>query len=131
MTNTVTLSNGEVITKLMLKGDRDLVSLNPGGKYYIPPPPAIYNRMRITTDGYQVLVKFPDGTVDMWGWAEVGQGHSYLMPAGLTGIEHISTGFYHSLALKDDGTVVGWGANNAYGQISGPVKGLKDLFITN
>ena len=33
------------------------------------------------------------------------------VPAGLSGVTAISAGGYHSLALKDDGTVVAWGGN--------------------
>ena len=34
MANTVTLSNGKVITKYIFKADKTLLSLLPGGKYY-------------------------------------------------------------------------------------------------
>jgi alpha-tubulin suppressor-like RCC1 family protein len=64
-----------------------------------------------------------DGTV--WGWGDnyygqigtgaLGLGLQYNSPApvaGLSGIIAISAGEYHSLALKNDGTVWVWGRNN-------------------
>ena len=41
------------------------------------------------------------------------------IPAGLSGVTAIAAGGYHSLALKSDGTVVGWGAT-ATGQTTIP-----------
>ena len=51
----------------------------------------------------------------------VGWGYSYYasIPAGLSGVTAIAAGESHSLALKDDGTVVGWGYNG-YGQTTIP-----------
>jgi len=38
--------------------------------------------------------------------------HQTEVPAGLSGVKAIAGGGYHSLALKGDGTVVGWGGDN-------------------
>jgi alpha-tubulin suppressor-like RCC1 family protein len=43
-----------------------------------------------------------------WGTGDYGQT---TIPAGLSGVTAIAAGHYHSLALKSDGTVVGWGAD--------------------
>jgi len=69
-----------------------------------------------------------DGTVVGWGTDLSGTG-AETPPAGLTGVTAISAGpgvpFFgslvpvHSLALKSDGTVVGWG-NNSFGQVNIP-----------
>jgi len=56
------------------------------------------------------------------GWGAVGSGLNLgqvTPPPGLSNVVAISAGVNHSLALKNDGTVVAWG-NNYYGQISVP-----------
>ncbi len=45
-----------------------------------------------------------------WGNVEVPE--AYNVPDGLTGVVAIAAGGWHSLALKQDGTVVAWGENN-------------------
>ncbi len=66
-----------------------------------------------------------DGTVWSWGYDAGGQlGNDAILAnkptpvrvAALTGITAISTGWWHSLALKNDGTVWAWGHDN-YGQL--------------
>ncbi|ROL62509.1 T9SS C-terminal target domain-containing protein [Bacteroidetes/Chlorobi group bacterium ChocPot_Mid] len=66
-----------------------------------------------------------DGTVWAWGWNKYGQlGYgtstdiSYVpvQVDSLTSIIAIAAGMYHSLALKNDGTVWAWGYNN-HGQL--------------
>jgi alpha-tubulin suppressor-like RCC1 family protein len=60
-----------------------------------------------------------DGTVWAWGWnsnGELGNGeytHSNtpVQVSGLTDVQAITAGAYHSLALKTDGTVWAWGAD--------------------
>ena len=43
-----------------------------------------------------------------WGWDINGQS---TVPAGLSQVTAIVAGAHHSLALKEDGTVVAWGYN--------------------
>ncbi len=70
-----------------------------------------------------------DGAVFAWGRNNNGQlGNNTLVPASLpvqvaapvggylTGVTAIAAGREHSVALKDDGTVLAWGAN-LYGQL--------------
>jgi hypothetical protein len=46
-----------------------------------------------------------------WGWGDYGQTTIPQPTGGLSGVTAIAAGQYHSLALKSDGTVVGWGAD--------------------
>jgi alpha-tubulin suppressor-like RCC1 family protein len=80
-------------------------------------------------DSHSLALK-NDGTVWAWGnnyYGQLGDGgsNSYTPlqvvdtndPTGfLTGVKDISGGFYHTVALKDNGTVWAWG-NNKYGQL--------------
>ncbi|PPG20249.1 hypothetical protein C5C74_04970 [Rathayibacter sp. AY1E8] len=62
------------------------------------------------------------GRVVAWGWDLYGQTD---VPAGLEGVVAVAAGETHSLALKEDGTVVAWGASSDsvvvdYGQTTVP-----------
>ena len=48
------------------------------------------------------------------------------MPAGLIGVQAIAAGSYHTVALKDDGTVVAWGGDKWLGQSQVPA-GLRGV----
>ena len=67
-----------------------------------------------------VLALKRDGTVFAWGYNYAGQvgngslGGNVLAPVqvvGLSDVAAISAGYYHSLALKRDGTLWAWGTN--------------------
>lgn len=57
-----------------------------------------------------------NASVMSWGWNEYGQG---TIPAGLDDVVSLSAGAAHSLALRADGTIVGWGA----GRTNSPTTG--------
>ena len=86
--------------------------------------------------GYSMALR-EDGTVWAWGDNSYGQlgsgtggswGDYSALPvqvSGLTGIVAVSAGAWHSLALKNDGTVWAWG-NNSSGQLGDDISGIRD-----
>jgi hypothetical protein len=54
----------------------------------------------------------------MMGWGANGSGE-VTIPAGLSGVTALAAGYSYSLALKSDGTVVGWGSSTAPAGLSG------------
>ena len=89
-----------------------------------PTPPDLSNVVAIAAGGAPFsLALRRDGTVVEW--SERGGWDAYepvldATPPGLFGVVAIAAGRKHRLALKSDGTIVGWGANN-YGQATPPV----------
>lgn len=57
-----------------------------------------------------------DGTVGHWGGETIYKDAT--PPAGLSNVLAIAAGDNHSIALKNDGTVIGWGFNT-FGQATG------------
>ena len=82
-------------------------------------PLASYAAAATVAAGYShtLVVKTTDGTVWAWGnggYGQLGTGSttSSAVPVqanSLTGVTAVSAGYGHSLALKSDGTVWGWG----------------------
>ena len=76
--------------------------------------------IQVSAGASQSLALRSDGTVWAWGRNDAGQvGNGTISPAqdtpvqvtGLTGVTKVSAGFRFSLALRSDGTVRAWGAN--------------------
>jgi len=74
----------------------------------------------VSSGYYHVLSLKGDGSVWSWGYNNYGQlgsgngGINYSIPAqvtGLSGIVAVAGGGFHSLALKNDGSVWSWGYN--------------------
>jgi alpha-tubulin suppressor-like RCC1 family protein len=70
---------------------------------------------------HSIVTKY-DGTVWAWGLNQNGQvgigyTNTFVSPPeqvlNLTDCKEVAAGFYHSLALKNDGTVWAWGSNGA------------------
>jgi alpha-tubulin suppressor-like RCC1 family protein len=77
-----------------------------------------------------------DGTVWAWGdnnFGELGNGQSLtnsstpVQVSGLTNVASVAAGEYHSLAVKNDGTVWTWG-NNGFGQLGNGTAGTTGSF---
>jgi alpha-tubulin suppressor-like RCC1 family protein len=88
-------------------------------------PVQVYGVMNLTAiacGGNHTLALRDDGTVWAWGYnasGQLGNGNyttatsAVQVTGGLTGVTAIAAGFDHSLALKSDGTVWAWGANDS------------------
>ena len=79
----------------------------------------------IAAGGYHTVALKSDGTVWAWGYNDYGQlgdgtthrqRHSRFRSQGSHGVTAIAAGYYHTVALKSDGTVWAWGYNS-YGQL--------------
>jgi alpha-tubulin suppressor-like RCC1 family protein len=110
-----------------------------GNQYYVgnwtgSPVGQLTDIQDVSCNTYSCLALKNDGTVTGWGWNYVGSiygttkdndvgafftGNYSDTPLGqLTDISGISMGQYFSIFLKDDGTILSWGKNNA-GQVAG------------
>ena len=64
--------------------------------------------------------------VRWWAWGSNDDGETTLPPAAKSGVVAISADAIHSLALKNDGSVVAWGFNG-YGQSDVPSAAQKGI----
>jgi hypothetical protein len=91
-------------------------------------PATLSNVVAVACGWYHGLALRSDGRVVAWGTStnpaviakndNIDYGQS-LVPAGLTNVVAIAAGGWHSLALKADGTLTGWGRND-YSQATAP-----------
>ncbi|WP_233595705.1 MULTISPECIES: Ig-like domain-containing protein [Corallococcus] len=79
----------------------------------------------LASGGYHILALKQDGTVWAWGYnsrGQLGDGTTTqhrltpMQVPGLTGVAALAAGHYHTVALKQDGTVWAWG-DNGFGQL--------------
>jgi len=103
---------------------------NSGPTEYIDTPtqvsPGDTTWEQISAGGYHSLALKNDGSLWAWGYNNAGQaasnnvGSAVCSPAqvavGETDWSSVSAGLWHSMALKDDGSLWGWG-ENAFGQL--------------
>jgi alpha-tubulin suppressor-like RCC1 family protein len=87
------------------------------------PVPGLRNVRQIAAGSNVSGAVLEDGTVWLWGWGQKGQlangRWGYLTPCarvptkveGLSGVKQLSLGYLSAVALKNDGTVWGWGTN--------------------
>lgn len=62
--------------------------------------------------------------LDAWGSNSDGQG---VVPAGLTNVLGIASGYYHNVALKSDGSVLAWGSWSFGATYANQVPGLTNV----
>jgi hypothetical protein len=75
------------------------------------------NGANLTNLSFNSFATGPTGvSISAWGWDDYGQLHP---PLGLSNVVAISSGTAHSMALKNDGTVVVWGTSDG-GQVAVP-----------
>lgn len=101
--------------------------------------PGIGSVVEISVNGPRVVTLKSDGTV--WQWGYIGSDSYYgnaenewftnvpVQVPGLSGIVSVASGSTHALALKNDGTVYGWG-NNSSGQLCQIEGGSNPAVIT-
>ncbi|MCX8481690.1 MAG: hypothetical protein ORN58_07210 [Sediminibacterium sp.] len=85
-----------------------------------------FNYKNQLSDSSGLVRLLPSNIDSLWliGWGQNGKGQSTI-PADLNNVVQIAAGEYHSLSLKENGTVVAWGSNSE-GQISIPA-GLNNV----
>lgn len=99
-------------------------------------PLALTNLLPSQSGIYSVVVANPYGTTNSTGavlsvlneagWGNTADGATAI-PSTVTNAIGIAAGFYHSIALKADGTVTAWG-NSGFGQTNvGLVRGLTNI----
>jgi alpha-tubulin suppressor-like RCC1 family protein len=100
------------------------------GKQHDSPKPVtvigLKDVKKVVSGLYHSLALKNDGTVWSWGWNRKGQlgidigpipkRHAPIQIQGLTDVQDIAAGGYHSVALMADGTVKAWGSNE-FGQL--------------
>jgi len=125
---------------LALKADRTVTGWGNNTYLQRTPPAGLQKVVAVAAGDYHSLALKADGTVVGWGRNDWGQatGVRPMIPPynssgatvtlggqPLTGVVAIAAGFWHSMALKANGTVVVWG-NNYEGQTNAPV-GLNNV----
>lgn len=106
-------------------GDGTTSTASPFGKTTPVQVSGLTGVTAIAAGSFHSLAIKSDGTVWAWGFngfGQMGVGNvattRYNTPvqvSGLTGVTAIAGGYYHSVAVKNDGTVYTWGGN-VYGQ---------------
>lgn len=106
-------SNGVYGTYVALKSDGTVVAwgTNTFGQKNVPNN--LTGVVDLAMGNWQAMAILGNGSVVSWG-----DGSS--PPAGLSDVSAIGGGWIHALALKTDGTVVGWATTNNYGQATVP-----------
>lgn len=72
----------------------------------------------LSTTSWHAANRSYAGASLVFGWGNTGNG-AITIPTGLTKVVAVSSGNYHVLALRGDGSVVAWG-NNSVGQATVP-----------
>src|SRR5206468_11465878 len=90
------------------------------------------SNVKAVSAGYHSLALGNDGNVWTWGNNQYGQlgnttnaattkaNPSPAQVSGLSGVTAIAAGWYHSLVLRNDGTVWAWG-NNSNGELGNDI----------
>jgi alpha-tubulin suppressor-like RCC1 family protein len=120
LSNVVAIAAGGV-NSLALKEDGTVISWGsaPAARNPVPVPDGLNNLVAISVghgEGRRQAGLTTDGRVITWGSETIDRDATPT--AGLSNVVAISIGYNHSLALKKDGSVTGWGFNRE-GQATG------------
>jgi alpha-tubulin suppressor-like RCC1 family protein len=115
------VKNGQVLTNsaTMSGANANVLVINnlsawDSGTYTV----TITNSLGSVRSRLAVIRAWTPSVLIAWGDDEFGYGQTNI-PSGLTNVVAIAAGFYHSLAVRADGTVVAWGDNES-GQTNVP-----------
>jgi predicted outer membrane repeat protein len=106
------------MTPQTLSGFSDITQF--GGGYFHSV--ALRSDGTVVTAGDDQFGQLGDGTIGGGNRLTFGQVVVAAGGANLSGIVHVSGGYYHSVALKSDGTVWAWG-RNSFGQLGNGMSG--------
>lgn len=127
LTNAVAVASG-AYHNLALKTDGTVVAWGNSTFGQTNLPPGLSNVVAVACGDYHSMALTSGGNVVVWGATNVthegggGGSNSFgisIVPAGLSNVVAIAGGAFHCLALKSDGTMIGWGRNNG-GQTNVP-----------
>jgi alpha-tubulin suppressor-like RCC1 family protein len=121
LTNVIAIAAG-ARQGLALRADGTIASWGEGN----PPPGGLTNIVAIAAGGDSGRNMALRGNSTVVDWPALSADYSPTVPGGLTDVVAIAAGGGHCLALRRDGTVVGWGVNS-YGQATGnPTSSFRD-----
>jgi alpha-tubulin suppressor-like RCC1 family protein len=130
LTGVVAISSG-AYDALGLENDGTIIASAIYSSHHSPVPAGLSNVVAVAVSplrgesyGYRLALR-SDGTIAPLMSSQNAIGYTKPPPTGLNSVVAISPGLDHALALRSDGTVVGWGYNG-YGETNVPV-GLNNV----
>jgi len=121
------MSPGDGTMTSFVRADGTVVSLGNPPVFFtsspIPMPKGFLDIVAMQSAAGGTVAQRSNGTLFAWGASQFGQ---LTIPASLGPVVTFAVGSSFCLALKTNGTVVGWGGNNPAGELNPPA-GLTDV----